>query len=39
MGIEALEKYFLNDVKSAGEIIVEEHNGSSANSYLTFKSE
>lgn len=39
MGIEALEKYFLNDVKSAGEIIVEEHNGSSANSYITFKSE
>ncbi len=23
MGIEALEKYFLNDVKSAGEINVE----------------
>lgn len=39
MGIQALEKYFLNDVKSAGEIPVEEPNAVSLNPYLQFKSQ
>ena len=45
MGIQALEKYFLNDVKSNGEIVVDEvnsnNNGGSngyVNPYLEFKS-
>ena len=45
MGIQALEKYFLNDVKSAGEIVVDQmssnNNGGSngyLNPYLEFKS-
>jgi hypothetical protein len=45
MGIEALERYFLNDVKSAGEIVFDEtnnnNNGDSnayVNPYLEFKS-
>ncbi len=39
MGIQALEKYFLNDVKSAGEIIMEDTNNTYANPYLQFKSQ
>ncbi len=45
MGIQALEKYFLNDVKSAGEIVFDETNNNNnsdsnayVNPYLEFKS-
>lgn len=34
MGIEALEKYFLHDIKSAGEIIIDDTNAQSTDAFF-----